>query len=241
MEEPLSPLSSTDTFCFDCHSEVSCFNQCCRDLNQFLTPYDILRLKKHLNLTAKEFLERYTVSHLGPETGLPIITLKTERATGFACPFLEATGCSVYENRPSSCRMYPLARMVTRSRETGQTTELFYLIKEEHCLGTANKRSWTTAQWIEDQGLSDYNRTNDRLMEIIQLKNSLKPGPLDPKSVRIFHMACYDQDDFRYHIFEKGLLDDFNLDSDTKARIEEDDLALLEVGLSWIKKELFGA
>jgi Fe-S-cluster containining protein len=239
MEEPLSPLSPTETFCFDCHSEVSCFNQCCRDLNQFLTPYDILRLKKHFTLPAKEFLERYTQSHEGPGTGLPIITLKTEKASGFACPFLEASGCGVYENRPSSCRMYPLARMVTRSRENGQTSELFYLIKEEHCLGTANDRSWTTAKWVEDQGLSDYNKINDQLMKIIQLKNSLKPGPLDPKSVRLFHMACYDLDDFRYHVFEKGLLDDFGLDIDTKARIKEDDVALLEVGLSWIRQVLF--
>ena len=77
-------------------------------------------------------------------------------------------------------------------------------------------------------------------MEIIRLKNSLKPGPLDPKSVRLFHMACYDLDDFRYHIFEKGILDDFGLDSDTKARIKEDDVALLGVGLSWIRQVLFG-
>ena len=239
MEAALSPLSPTDTFCFDCHPLVSCFNQCCRDLNQFLTPYDIIRLKKHLNLTAKEFLEKYTKSHIGPETGLPIITLKMERATGFACPFLSEAGCRVYENRPSSCRMYPLARMLTRSRETGRTTELYYLIKEDHCLGTANTRSWTTAQWVEAQGLSDYNRTNDQLMDIIQLKNTLKPGPLDPKSVRLFHLACYDQDDFRYHIFEKGLLDNYDLDTETRARIRDDDLALLEVGLSWIRRVLF--
>ena len=137
MDEPLSPLTSTEKFRFDCHPEVPCFNQCCRDLNQFLTPYDILRLKNHFKVTSKEFLDRYTVSHVGPETGLPIITLKTEKATGFACPFVEESGCGVYENRPSSCRMYPLARMVSRSRDTGQTSELYYLIEEAHCQGAA--------------------------------------------------------------------------------------------------------
>ena len=240
MDEPLSPLTSTEKFRFDCHPEVPCFNQCCRDLNQFLTPYDILRLKNHFKVTSKEFLDRYTVSHVGPETGLPIITLKTEKATGFACPFVEESGCGVYENRPSSCRMYPLARMVSRSRDTGQTSELYYLIEEAHCQGAAGEKAWTAAQWVEDQGLAEYNRTNDQLMEIIQLKNSLKPGPLDPKSVRLFHLACYDLDDFRTHIFEKGLLDDVDLDDDTRERIKEDDLALLEVGLSWIKQVLFG-
>ncbi len=239
MEEPLEPLSPTETFGFACHPAISCFNQCCRDLNQFLTPYDILRLKHHFELSAKDFLAKYTESHLGPGTGLPIITLKTERSTGFACPFLETGGCGVYENRPSSCRMYPLARMVTRSRETGETTELYYLLKEPHCLGTTQERAWTADQWVKDQGLAEYNQMNDQLMEIIQLKNSLKPGPLDPKSVRFFHLACYDMDDFRRHIFEKGLLDDADLDGDTRARIKEDDVALLEVGLSWIKQVLF--
>jgi len=36
-------LTRDDTFTFACHPGVSCFNQCCRDVNIFLTPYDIIR------------------------------------------------------------------------------------------------------------------------------------------------------------------------------------------------------
>ena len=45
MDDVISPLSLTDTFAFSCSARVACFNDCCRDLNQFLMPYDILRLK----------------------------------------------------------------------------------------------------------------------------------------------------------------------------------------------------
>ena len=78
MENYMTPLSTNDTFLFSCSKKVSCFNECCRDLNQFLTPYDILRLKHHLDLSSNIFLERYTTQQVGPETGLPIITLKPE-------------------------------------------------------------------------------------------------------------------------------------------------------------------
>ncbi|RUA03022.1 MAG: YkgJ family cysteine cluster protein, partial [Deltaproteobacteria bacterium] len=50
------PLSTKDTFIFHCHPEISCFNGCCRDLNQFLYPYDILRLTGHLKLHSSQFL-----------------------------------------------------------------------------------------------------------------------------------------------------------------------------------------
>ena len=75
-------LSLNDSFTFKCGSERRCFNECCRDLNQFLTPYDILRLRAHLGVTTGEFLSRHASEHTGPETGLPIITLRTDFRNG---------------------------------------------------------------------------------------------------------------------------------------------------------------
>ena len=40
-------LKEDAEFNFACHPGVSCFNQCCSDVNIFLTPYDVLRLKNH--------------------------------------------------------------------------------------------------------------------------------------------------------------------------------------------------
>jgi Fe-S-cluster containining protein len=241
MENNMIPLSENDTFTFSCSRKVPCFNECCRDLNQFLTPYDILRLKQRLGLSSSLFLERYASQQTGPETGLPVITLKTEFAKKLQCPFVTPSGCSVYEDRPSSCRTYPLLRIASRSRETGEIAERFILLKEPHCLGFERGRTWTIREWIENQEVFFYNEMNDMLLEIISFKNRRLPGSLDIKSRVAFHMALYDIDAFRSHIFENNILDQWNpknpdiITSDTL----NDDVALLKLGHQWIKKILF--
>ena len=232
------PLSLEDTFSFSCSKDVPCFNECCKNLQQFLTPYDILRLKNCLGIPSGLFLEQYTARHTGPESGLPIITLKTE-GYKLKCPFVTPSGCSVYKDRPSSCRMYPLARVVSRSRETGEITEQYMLIKESYCLGSNQGKKWTIRQWEEGQETGIYNEMNDLLMEIISLKNRLMPGRIDVKSEYLYYMACYNLDTFRSHIFEKGILDNLNLDSETLNKVKDDDKALLKLGFQWIKQTLF--
>jgi len=234
----ITPLSLDDTFNFSCSKDVPCFNECCRNLQQFLTPYDILRLKNRLGIPSGLFLEQYTAKHTGPESGLPIITLKTD-GYKLKCPFVTPSGCSVYNDRPSSCRMYPLARVVSRSRETGEITEQYMLIKESYCLGSSQGKTWTIRQWEEGQEIGIYNEMNDLLMEIISLKNRLMPGRIDVKSEYLYYMACYNLDTFRSHIFEKGILDNLKLNSETLSAIKDDDEALLKLGFQWIKQTLF--
>lgn len=232
------PLSMNDRFTFSCSREVPCFNECCRDLNQFLTPYDILRLKQRLGLPSNLFLERYTRQQTGRDTGLPIITLKTDYSKGLACPFVTPSGCSVYSDRPSSCRAYPLMRMASRSRETGHITEQYILLKEPHCMGFQQNRSWTVREWIEAQDLAVYNRMNDLMMEIISLKDRQIPGPMDIKSKLAFHMALYDIDTFRSQVFDKNILNPWDLDSKTLDVLKKDDVEVLKYGHKWIKKIL---
>ena len=239
MEPKLTPISLQDTFCFNCSPDVPCFNECCRDLNQFLTPYDILRLKNHLDLPSGEFLKQYTSRHIGPETGLPIVTLRPKAGEDLLCPFVSHEGCRVYKNRPSSCRTYPLVRGLSRSRETGEVTEQFMMLQEPHCLGFRKKSPDTVRQWIAGQEIRLYNEINDRLMEIISLKNQLMPGPLDLKSSRMFYLALYDLDNFRSQIQKNGLLDDFDCDQTILEKSMEDDVVLLELGMRWIKQVLF--
>jgi len=235
----LTPLTLQDAFCFACHPEVPCFNECCRDLNQFLTPYDILRLKNHLGLSSGQFLEQYTSQHVGPDSGLPIITLKPGNQRDLTCPFVTPKGCSVYDNRPSSCRTYPLMRGVARSRATGSTTEQFMLLKEAHCRGFTKGKTQTVQQWIDAQGIAIYNEINDNLIQIISLKNKHLPGALDIKARHLFFTALYDLDNFRSQITKNGLLADLQLDSSLVDKALEDDVALLEVGMKWLERVLF--
>ena len=239
MNENLIPIMPDEPFRFACSPEVTCFNECCRDLNQSLYPYDILRLKKGLGLSSSEFLKRYTTRHIGPESGLPIVTLKTTDAGRLTCPLVTEKGCSVYPDRPSSCRTYPLVRAISRCRETGKITERFALLKEPHCLGFKGRKDQTVRQWINQQEIAAYNHINDKLMEIISIKSRLLPGPLDLKSRHQVYLALYDLDNFRTHFFKNGLFGDFKVNPQKLAAARADDTVLLEVGMEWVKQKLF--
>ena len=238
MEQNLTPISFKDSFRFSCSPDVPCFNECCRDLNQFLTPYDILRLKNHLGMSSGEFLRNYTSRHTGPESGLPIVTLKPKDPKKLTCPFVSENGCLVYENRPSSCRTYPLMRAVTRSRSTGEMTEQFAVLKEFHCLGFKEGTPRTLQQWIDEQGFAVYNENNDKLMQIISLKNRLIPGPLNDRSSHLFYTALYDLDNFRLQIQNCGFLDNFKVNSRTLDAAVKNDVALLDLALQWVQHVL---
>ncbi len=225
----MKPITPTQRFSFACNSTVSCFNQCCRDLNQFLTPYDVLRLKRRMGLTSSQFLESYTVRHQGPQSGFPIVTFKMNPADHMRCPFVRTDGCSVYEDRPSSCRTYPLARLASRSRETGKISQNYFLIQEEHCLGFDEKQDQTAEEWIEHQGIDVYNRMNDMLLELISLKNRLLPDPFDENTIELIHTAFYDLDRFRSRIASGEIsVSTGNID-------EPDDVDLLKLNIQWVK------
>jgi Fe-S-cluster containining protein len=239
MENSFRPIAGDDSFCFSCSSEVSCFNECCRNLNQFLTPYDILRLKTCLGLPSRVFVERFTVQHTGPETGFPVLAFKTDPGLDHICPFVTAAGCSVYNDRPASCRMYPIARAVSRSRKTGETIEHFAIIEESHCQGHQQPKRQTVRKWIHAQGLLPYNAYNDLLLELIHRKNQMMPGPLDPAARRWFHLALYDLDAFRDMAFNDGFFETLTLNRETHERAAQEDTALLKVGIDWLKNTIF--
>ena len=197
MQDPVLPLDRHQTFCFTCSPRAACFNACCRDLNQALSPYDVWCLTRFLNMSSTAFLSRYTVQSIGPETGLPVVSLRFDPDGDLACPFVADSGCRVYPARPASCRTYPLARGVARNRRTGKLTEQWALIREPHCLGFETGQRRTVDQWVQDQQLAVHQRMNDRMLALISLKNQFRPGPLGPTESKRVYTALYDLDAFR--------------------------------------------
>lgn len=177
MQSPMTAIGIDEPFQFSCSPHVPCFNACCQDLVQFLTPYDILRLKQNRGMASQEFLARFTRSHTGPETGLPIITLQTRSQSDKRCIFVSPQGCMVYPDRPSSCRTYPAVRAIARNPETQQTNEHFALIREPHCQGFKQKGTQTIRQWIGKQEIALYNKHNDPMLENHRPKESLPRYP----------------------------------------------------------------
>ena len=113
------------------------------------------------------------------------------------------------------------------------------LLKEPHCMGHNEPQKQTVGQWIDDQEIESYNSINDKMMQIIGLKNQILPGPLDLKSRRLVYVALYDLDNFREQSFQNGLIENIDVDQQKLAAAETDDMALLEVGMEWVKKVVF--
>lgn len=227
IQNSMQPVGFDETFGFLCGPHVECFNSCCRDLNQFLTPYDVLRLARHLEMVTGDFLQTYTMHYPGPETGLPVVSLKPEGQSDKKCPFVTSEGCTVYENRPGSCRMYPLARMLSRSRQTGALTESYVLIYEPHCRGFDQSKGQSVRQWVADQGLNPYNEANDAMIEVISVKQQALPGPLKEELAQKLFKALYDLDAFRHAFAGTVEPDCRKLGLDTDSLLLDDDSALL--------------
>jgi uncharacterized protein len=238
--ENITAIFLDDTFRFSCGKDTPCFNECCRNINQFITPYDVLRLKKCLNMKSGEFLEKYTTENIGPDTGLPIISLKLDYENDLKCPFVTKDGCSVYEDRPSSCRTYPVIRLAARNRITGNITEQFALIKEEHCKGFENGAPHILRDWLKTQKINIYNEMNDMMLELISIKKMHLSESLSLSEKRMFSMACYDLDAFRDYIFENDFPDNMKFEASILDKIKKDDTELLKFSMNWLKTTLLG-
>ena len=232
-------LAPDEPFQFECGPGVSCFNQCCQDLNQALTPYDVWQLRTHLGLSWHQFRERYAGVYTGPSTGLPVASLRFAAEQDRRCPFVTSRGCSVYPARPTSCRLYPVARAIQRSRADGRISEHFALLKEPHCRGFERGPRQTVRQWIQGQGAQAGLAAGDAMMGLIALKNRLRPGPLAPEQQQWAEMAFYDPDRLKAHA-ASGRLSAMADVAAFPLPDPADDPAWLMWGLSWLSRALFG-
>ena len=146
-------LNADSEFQFKCHKGVKCFNQCCRDINIILTPYDIIKLKARLGLSSEEFLTLYTEPQILAKTDLPVVMLKLLDEEGAddgrkACPFVREDGCLVYADRPTTCRYYPLGVGSLSHKEGSDEDEFYFFVHEPHCLGFEEDKEWTVEEYM---------------------------------------------------------------------------------------------
>ncbi|MDY6991642.1 MAG: YkgJ family cysteine cluster protein [Pseudomonadota bacterium] len=242
-ETPIQPLelSIQDSIQFQCHPEISCFNQCCQYIDILLTPYDIIRLKNHFDLSSEAFLAQYTYPFEMDEHGMPGVKIKpVEGAT--ACPFVRESGCSVYEDRPSACRYYPVGLLSMRKQDASTDEDSFFLVKEDHCLGHQESRTLTLAAYRQEQGVEQYDDLNRQWRQIILKKRSGGPsmGKPSPRSYQLFFLASYNLDSFRNFIQSDGFLEVYDLEAETLQQLLNDDIALLQFSMQLLKQILFG-
>lgn len=243
MIEP-TKYSSDSRFKFRCHKDVKCFTLCCRNLNIILPPYDIIRVKNRLGITSAEFLQEYTKLDFLGQTQLPVIVLKMRDDEERLCPFVRPDGCTIYSDRPSTCRYYPvgMATFKKQDKQAGDEGNFYFMVRENHCRGFEENQEWTIEEWRKDQGVDLYDEMNKGWTEIILRKKSYGPtAELSEKSVQMFFMVASDIDRFRRFVFESSFLQKYQISPDTLQRIQHDELELMKFGFDWLKSALFGA
>lgn len=237
-----SKMTADSKIKFRCHPGVSCFTACCGDINIILTPYDILRIRKALNMTSDEFLLRYTTPTFLEKTDLPGVRINLDEKG--RCPFVTPEGCTIYPHRPTTCRYYPVGMSYFHegaNDDEGNSEEFYFMVKEPHCKGHEEDQEMTVKEWHQDQGIDESDKMNKEWMEIVMRRKSFgHQANLSEPAQKMFFMASTDLDKFRDFVFNSSFLDTYEIDQETLDKIKEDDIELMKFSFKYLASTIFG-
>jgi uncharacterized protein len=229
-------LGPADELAFRCHAGLGCFNSCCRDKRLTLLPYDVVRLRRALGRSSAELLAEHAELEI-EASGWPTVRLKL--APDGRCPFVREAGCGVYADRPTCCRIYPLARAV--SLGGGGEPAHFFVVEETggRCLGFGAADAPTVEAWARGQGLDEYRAANDRLTKLLLHPARPRPLSLSPAELHAAVMALYNVDVFREFVARPGFAAQSGASAARVERALASDEALLELAQDWLARRLF--
>jgi hypothetical protein len=135
--------------------------------------------------------------------------------------------------------MYPLGFAAPSKSDPG-AKPFWFVLEEEGCDGFAEDREQSVGDWIEDQGIPEYDEMGE-LYRRLAVDEYLESGrQLDPKQMQMFFMATYDLDTFRRFVFESTFLSRFDVPAEEVESIRTDDEALMRFAFRWLEFSLFG-
>jgi Fe-S-cluster containining protein len=232
-------LAADETFPFSCHSGLPCFNRCCADVNILLTPLDVLRLARRFGMTTTEFLDRHALLPVTKDLQLPVVLLKMSDQPDKRCEFVGPEGCTVYDDRPWACRMYPVGMAIPPARAGVEPEPVYFLFEDDFCQGHGETAEWTVARWRADQGVPEQEELESGFREIVSHPWFIGGRKLDPRRMEMFFTACYDLDKFRSFVFDSTFLERFELEPELVERIRTSDRDLLQFAFLWLRFALF--
>jgi Fe-S-cluster containining protein len=190
-----------------------------------------MRMRRSLWLPSDDFLRKFTVAILGDD-GIPLVVLKMKEDEDKTCPFVGAEGCTIYQDRPWSCRMYPV---FPTSHE-----EMEFLIEEKlSCHGFRGKKTSTVRQWKKDQDIAKFDEMNEAYKKITLHDYFQNGNKLDPGMSKLMYNTCYDLDAFKRFIFGSRFFDIYDVDVETIEAIRKDEEELLKFAYRWVEFSVF--
>lgn len=179
----LPKLTKKDSFEFGCNQ----CGECCRNRDNenaiMLTPLDVYKISKYLNITTVEFIEKYCYGYCGDNSKFPIVILKTKVYRG-VCVFSKGK-CSIHPVKPAVCALFPLGRMTI-----GKDSELTYFMQKTSC---GNKTKYTVEEW-----LSEFNMLEDEKITVIWQKKLFEFSEVVRKLCEKYPTAIHIFTDFMF-------------------------------------------
>lgn len=221
-------LTEKSDFAFACHDALPCFTQCCRDVNIYLTPYDVLRLRQALRMGSSEFLTKYTRSFLAKAGNIPVVQLLMDSQT-LCCPFVCEEGCRVYENRPWACRMFPLDL-------SSSDSQFRVIAAEKLCKGLGERTRRTVGDWLQSQGILEYAEMDREFQSVVP--EGFRPGAAMNEGLGRMLFMAYDLDRFSELIGDSRFLKLHDIDDKLLSLVREDMKELLKLAFSYIRLQV---
>jgi uncharacterized protein len=242
-ESPVMPelLEGTTTIQFQCRKGIDCWNACCSNIDISLTPVDILRLSRRLDISTTEFLMQYTFPYELEPNGIAGVKFKPVE-NGSACQFMRPEGCDVYTDRPTACRYYPVALLSMRRSDETTDRSAFALVKEPHCHGHNEPRQISIEDYRQEQGVVEYDELGRGWRQLVLKKKSSGPtiGAPSKRSLQLWFMACYDLDRFRDFIASTAFNEVYDVPWDEMQKILSTDNELMLFAFRFLRQTMFG-
>lgn len=144
---------------------------CCSNKDIKVGPHEILRLSRNLSLTSREFLVAYIEEQ----------NVSLRRKPNGECVFLTSQGCSVHQDRPLVCRLYPLGLLW----DAEEKERFSNMPPHPDCLGYWSEEG-TVEEYLQSQDVGfflvheqKYSRIFDQIAAKYPDRNALK-DPLSP-------------------------------------------------------------
>ena len=242
-ESPVMPelLEGTTTIQFQCRKGIDCWNACCSNIDISLTPVDILRLSRRLDISTTEFLVQYTFPYELEPNGIAGVKFKPVE-NGSACQFMRPEGCDVYTDRPTACRYYPVALLSMRRSDEYTDRNAYALVKEAHCHGHNEPRQISIEDYRQEQGVVEYDELGRGWRQLVLKKKSSGPtiGAPSKRSLQLWFMACYDLDRFRDFVASTAFNEVYDIPWNEMQKILSTDTELMLFAFQFLRQTMFG-
>ena len=136
-----------EKFSFHCTQCGAC---CINREDILLTPKDVFRIVKKLQMTQREFVEKYCDVYVGSSSRVPLVRLqpfgKDQR-----CPLLQDRSCIVHSVKPTVCALFPLGRGMRLKEDQREVFEFSYFLQEIDCGDRSEE--FTVREWLAQFGI----------------------------------------------------------------------------------------